>query len=69
MGIGAVVYSRQLYVEAAGLMILGLAFVYVVLTDPNHWVPKVREDKETTEKKDQITGPAEGDENGKNDNN
>ena len=69
MGIGAVVYSRHLYVEAAGLMILGLAFVYVVLTDANHWIPKVREDDDKKEEKDQITGPAEGDENGENDSN
>ena len=45
MGIGAVVYSRHLYVEAAGLMILGLAFVYIVLTDANHWIPKVKEEQ------------------------
>ena len=48
MGIGAVVFSRHLYVEAAGLMILGFAFVYIVLTDANHWIPKVKEDKEET---------------------
>ena len=69
MGIGAVVYSRHLYVEAAGLMILGLAFVYIVLTDANHWVPKVREDKEEKKEAEQLPDASEGDDDGKNDNN
>lgn len=45
MGIAAVLFSRSLYIEAIGLMAVAFGFIYVFLTDADHWAPKVREHK------------------------
>ena len=47
MGIVSILYSRgpNLYRESFALIVISLVFVYVVLTDMNHWAPKIREEK------------------------
>lgn len=47
MGIASILYSRgpNLYRESFALIVISLVFVYVVLTDMNHWAPKIREEK------------------------
>lgn len=42
MGIAGILFSRQLYVETAGLLIVALIYLVVVLTDPNRKNPKSR---------------------------
>ncbi len=61
MGTAAVLLSRDLYVESAGLCFIALAFIYIVITERNHMVPKAVEElaenaHEHRRKKDQDTG-------------
>lgn len=53
MGVAAVLYSRGLYVEMAGLTAITFMYIYIFLTDPNHTMPQIKEKPE----KDRI--PAE----------
>lgn len=44
MGTAAVLLSRQLYVEAIGLFLIALGYIYVVITDRNHVMPTIMEE-------------------------
>lgn len=44
MGIAAVLFSRGLLVETAGLLAIAAVYLYVVLTDANRIIPKIKED-------------------------
>ena len=43
MGIAAVLLSRGLVVETVGLAFVALMYIYVVLTDLNNVIPKIKE--------------------------
>ena len=58
MGIAAVTFSRDLFVETAGLFAIALMLIYIFLTDANHIMPQIKnnpqdmgktEEKETKE--------------------
>ena len=42
MGVGAVLFSRDLKIEAAGLFLIALIYIYVFLTDANHKMPQIK---------------------------
>jgi UDP-GlcNAc:undecaprenyl-phosphate GlcNAc-1-phosphate transferase len=42
MGTAAVLFSRGLKVETAGLCIIAFAFIYIVMTDPSRRSPKIK---------------------------
>jgi UDP-GlcNAc:undecaprenyl-phosphate GlcNAc-1-phosphate transferase len=44
MGVAAVTFSRELYVETAGLSAITLMYIYIFLTDTEHIVPKIKSD-------------------------
>ena len=44
MGTAAVLFSRDLMVETAGLCIIAFAFIYIIMTDPNRKSPKLKKD-------------------------
>ena len=46
MGISAVMFSRHLYVEAFGLVAVAIMDIYILLTDPNHLLPQIRNERE-----------------------
>ena len=50
MGIAAVMFSRHLYVEACGLVAVAVMDVYIFLTDPNHLLPQIRNEREEKER-------------------
>lgn len=43
MGIAAVLFSRELYIEASGLTVIAFGFIYVFLTEADNLKPKVKE--------------------------
>lgn len=44
MGTASVLLSRQLYVEAIGLIFIALGYIYIVITDRNHVMPAIMEE-------------------------
>ncbi|MCI8608967.1 MAG: undecaprenyl/decaprenyl-phosphate alpha-N-acetylglucosaminyl 1-phosphate transferase [Firmicutes bacterium] len=46
MGIAAVMFSRKLNVEGIGLVGIALMDIYIFLTDPNHVLPQIRQERE-----------------------
>lgn len=46
MGIAAVTFSRDLFVETAGLFAIALMFIYIFLTDANHIMPQIKTPKD-----------------------
>lgn len=52
MGTAAVLFSRDLLVEGFGLVAITAMFVYILLTDENHAVPRLFPDEENNEKSD-----------------
>ena len=44
MGTAAVLLSRELYVESIGLFLISVGFIYIVITERNHMVPKAVEE-------------------------
>lgn len=59
MGTAAVLLSRQLYVESAGLCFIALAYIYVIITDRNHVMPAIMEEiiEDIEEKKEERRKP------------
>lgn len=55
MGTAAVLLSRELYVESIGLCFIALTYIYIVITDRNHMMPKIVEEviEEIEEKKEE----------------
>ena len=53
MGTAAVLFSRELYVEAFGLCLVALLYIYVVLTGPNKKVPKLKETEEEIKREEE----------------
>ena len=58
MGVAAVLFSRGLYVESAGLVAITMMYIYIFLTDAHHILPQIKEDdnkqtKEASEEKHQ----------------
>ena len=49
MGIAAVMFSRGLNVEGLGLVGVALMDIYIFLTDPNHVLPQIRQEKEAAQ--------------------
>ncbi len=47
MGVAAVMLSRDLFVEAAGLVAIAAMYIYVFLTDANHWRLSIKNDAAT----------------------
>ena len=45
MGIAAVLYSRELYMETLGLSAITMMYLYIFLTDSQHKVPQIKEDE------------------------
>lgn len=43
MGVAAVLFSRNLYVEAVGLGAITMMYIYIFLTDASHVVPTIRD--------------------------
>lgn len=56
MGTAAVLISRQLWVEGIGLCVIALGFIYIVITDRNHFMPAVMEEliEDASEKREEI---------------
>ncbi len=50
MGIAAILFSRELYKETAGLFAIAFMYMYIVLTDSNRIVPTIREKKSSDKK-------------------
>lgn len=46
MGIAAVMFSRDLNVEGFGLVAIAVLQIYIFLTDPNHILPQIRQERE-----------------------
>ena len=46
MGVAAVLFSRGLYVETAGLGAITLMYLYIFLTDAKHTVPQIKNEDE-----------------------
>jgi len=53
MGTAAVLLSRELYVEAGGLMAVAAMYVFIVMTDARTKKPHIRENRKEDENKDQ----------------
>lgn len=51
MGIAAVMFSRNLNVEGIGLVGVAVMDIYIFLTDPNHILPQIRQEKEKAQQK------------------
>lgn len=51
MGVAAVLFSRGLYVESAGLVAITMMYIYIFLTDAHHILPQIKEEdnKQTEE--------------------
>lgn len=49
MGVAAVLFSRGLYVESAGLGAITMMYIYIFLTDAHHTVPQIKEERELKE--------------------
>ena len=45
VGIAAVMFSRSLNVEGLGLVAVALMQIYIFLTDPNHVLPQIKQEK------------------------
>jgi len=57
MGLAAVMFSRDLFIEAIGLCAIALMYIYIFLTDAHHlWIPI----KNTEERNKPIEASAEG---------
>lgn len=54
MGVAAVLFSRGLYVETAGLGGITMMYIYIFLTDAHHIVPQIKEDKKEESKEAQA---------------
>ncbi len=54
MGVAAVLFSRDLYVECAGLAAITLMYIYIFLTDAQHTVPKIKEAQEEKKEAEEI---------------
>lgn len=46
MGISAILFSYNLYLECGGLILVSLVIIYVLLTDANRWTPRIRDNDE-----------------------
>lgn len=62
MGVAAVLLSRDLFVETAGLVAIAAMYIYVFLTDANHWKLSIKNCGVASEKAkdEQSQAPAEG---------
>jgi len=45
VGVAAVMFSRNLNVEGMGLVAVALMQVYIFLTDPNHVLPQIKQER------------------------
>lgn len=45
MGVAAVLFSRGLYVETAGLCAITAMYIYIFLTDAHHILPQIKEEQ------------------------
>ena len=60
MGVAAVLFSRGLYIETAGLTAITFMYIYIFLTDPNHSLPQIKE-KPDGEDASSADGSRDGD--------
>lgn len=54
MGIAAVLYSRELYMETLGLSAITMMYLYIFLTDSQHKVPQIKEDERDDKDKSEV---------------
>ncbi len=67
MGVAAVTFSRDLFVETAGLFAIALMLIYIFLTDANHIMPQIKNPEDVNVEKTEATEAAGEDmENGRN---
>ena len=45
VGVAAVMFSRNLNVEGMGLVAVALMQIYIFLTDPNHVLPQIKQER------------------------
>ena len=50
MGVAAVLFSRNLYVEGFGLVAVAVLQIYIFLTDPNHLLPQIKQERDDKKK-------------------
>lgn len=50
MGVAAVTFSRDLFVETCGLFAIAFLMIYIFLTDANHIMPQIKNPKASVEK-------------------
>lgn len=43
MGIAAILFSDKMYIETVALLFVAIVILSVLLTDANHWVPRIKE--------------------------
>lgn len=54
MGVAAVLFSRELYVETLGLLAIASMYIYVFLTDANNWRLQIKAVNVQEEEKQQA---------------
>ena len=62
MGVAAVTFSRDLYVETAGLFAIAFMLIYIILTDANHIMPQIKNPQDKNIEKTDNEGGQENEE-------